>query len=115
MDYTVVGNEVNRAARLQALGETGGIIMSSETHALVKDEILSEDQGMVTLKGFARPMRAYKVVGIYEELAEAGRIVSLDRPGMRLMMNPEQLADKQARAEALAALEKAAARLRGKG
>src|SRR4029078_4558109 len=30
MDYTVVGNEVNRAARLQAHADTGGILLSSE-------------------------------------------------------------------------------------
>jgi class 3 adenylate cyclase len=111
MDYTVVGNEVNRAARLQGHADTGGILLSGETHALVKDEILSVDQGPISLKGIPRPVRAYKVTGIYDDLVDAGRIVRVDQPGMRLLVNPEELSDDGVRV-ALAALEDAAARLR---
>jgi adenylate cyclase len=91
MDYTVVGNEVNLAARLQAHAETGGILLANETYALVKDDILAEDQGHVTLKGISRPIRAFKVTGIYDELAESGQIVRVDRPGVQLLINPSEL------------------------
>jgi adenylate cyclase len=111
MDYTVVGNEVNRAARLQSHAETGGILLSSETYALAKDEILAVDQGPVALKGIPRPVRAYKVMGIYDELVESGQVIRLDQPGMHLLVNPGELTD-EGRAEALKALEQAAARLK---
>jgi class 3 adenylate cyclase len=36
MDYTVIGAEVNLAARLQSIAEPGSIVMSYETYALVR-------------------------------------------------------------------------------
>ena len=111
MDYTVIGNEVNRAARLQNHAETGGILLSSESYALVKDEISATDQGQITLKGILRPVHAYNVVGIYEELVEAGQVIKLDQPGMHLLVNPEELTEESS-AEALKALERAAKRIR---
>jgi adenylate cyclase len=107
MDYTVVGNEVNLAARLQSHAETGGILLSSETHALVQDEILAEEQGYVSLKGISRPIRAFKVVGIFDELADSGDIVRLERPGVRLLVNPADLSTEE-KADVLAALQEAA-------
>ena len=111
MDYTVVGNEVNRAARLQNHAETGGILLSSETYALVKDEISATDQGQITLKGIPRPVQAYNVVGIYDELVETGQVIKLDQPGMHLLVNPEELTEESS-AEALQALERAAKRIK---
>ena len=111
MDYTVVGNEVNRAARLQSHADTGGILLASETHALVKDVIAASEEGQITLKGIPGPVRAYKVLGIYNDLVANDRIIALDQPGMRLLVNPDELTP-ESRSVALHALEQAAARLR---
>ena len=113
MDYTVIGNEVNRAARLQNHAETGGIILSGETYALVKDEIACADQGEIALRGISRPVRAYKVLGIYDDLVEAGQIISIDQPGLRVMLNPDELTS-EGRPKALKALERAVARIKQK-
>ncbi|TKD10290.1 MAG: adenylate/guanylate cyclase domain-containing protein, partial [Mesorhizobium sp.] len=37
MDYTIIGAEANLAARLQSIAEPGGICLSYETYALVRD------------------------------------------------------------------------------
>ena len=37
MDYTIIGAEANLAARLQTIAEPGGIVMSYETYALVRE------------------------------------------------------------------------------
>jgi PAS domain S-box-containing protein len=111
MDYTVVGNEVNRAARLQVHAETGGILLSGETYALVKDVIAASEEGQIALKGIPRPVLAYKVLGIYNDLVSDGRIIALDQPGMRLLVNPDELTP-ESRTVALQALEQAVARLR---
>ena len=110
MDYTVVGNEVNLAARLQAHAETGGILLANETYALVKDEIAAEDQGAIELKGVSRPIRAFKVTGIYDDLAESGEIVRVDRPGVRLLINPSELKSDE-KASVLTALQDAVRRI----
>jgi class 3 adenylate cyclase len=83
MDYTIIGNEVNLAARLEARAEVGGILMAHETHALVKDTVLTEEGDTLTVKGFAKPVRTYGVVGLYDG------IVTLTKNGPILRLNHE--------------------------
>ena len=87
MDYTIIGNEVNLAARLESLAEVGGILMAHETHALVKDRVLAEEGDTLTVKGFAKPVRTYSVVGLYDDLAEQGRIIRKEQDGVRVLVD----------------------------
>jgi adenylate cyclase len=107
MDYTIIGNEVNLAARLQSHAELGGILVAHETSSLIKDTILTEEQESISVKGFARSVRAYKVVGIYDELEKDSRIIREERQGVRLLV------DLTKGASAIAAVENVLARLRG--
>ena len=86
MDYTIIGNEVNLAARLQSHAEVGGILMAHETQALVKDTVLAEEVDTLTIKGFAKPVRTYNVVGLYDDLVEQGRIIRREQDGVRLLV-----------------------------
>jgi class 3 adenylate cyclase len=62
MDYTAIGREVNLAARIQAMAETDGILISHATRALVQDRYPVVEQEPAMLKGFPRPVRLYRVV-----------------------------------------------------
>ncbi len=86
MDYTIIGNEVNLAARLESLAEVGGILMAHETHSLVKDTVLAEEGDILTVKGFAKPVRTYAVAGLHDDLAEQGRIIRKDEDGVRVLV-----------------------------
>jgi len=109
MDYTIIGNEVNLAARLQSHAELGGILVAHETSSLIKDTILTEEQEAVSVKGFAHPVRVYRVVGICDELEKDGRIIREERDGFRLLVD----LTKGDQASAIAAVENALARLKG--
>jgi len=87
MDYTIIGNEVNLAARLESLAEVGGILMAHETHSLVKDAVMAEEGDTLTVKGFAKPVRTYSVVGLYDDLAAQGRIIHKEQDGVRLLVD----------------------------
>jgi adenylate cyclase len=63
MDYTAQGETVNLAARLQSAAPGGGILISEATHRLVGAHFLTEDAGLLELKGLARPVRAFAVRG----------------------------------------------------
>jgi len=112
MDYTIIGNEVNLAARLETHAEVGGILLAHETHSLVKGTVLAEEGDTLTVKGFAKPVRTYSVVGLYDDLAEQGRIIRRDQEGLALVIDRDKLT-KKGRAEAINALEEAAAQLKG--
>ena len=70
MDYTIIGNEVNLAARLQSHAELGGILVAHETSSLIKDAIPTEEQEAVSVKGFVHPVRVYRVVGCPRSVGE---------------------------------------------
>ncbi|HEX9852587.1 MAG TPA: PAS-domain containing protein [Woeseiaceae bacterium] len=109
MDYTIIGNEVNLAARLESAAEPGSILLAHETNALVQDVVLTEEQPPITVKGFLRPVNTFKVVGTYDELIETGRVVLQERDGLRVLVD----LSKQDRSEAIAILEEVLSQLRG--
>ncbi len=111
MDYTIIGNEVNLAARLQTHAELGGILLAHQAYALVKDTVLAEEQEPVTVKGFARPIRTYSVVGIYNDLAADGKIIHHQRQGLQAFVDFDKLASDD-RAEAIHVFEGILSRLR---
>ena len=100
MDYTIIGNEVNLAARLESLADVGGILMAHETYSLVKDTIMAEEGDTMTIKGFAKPIRTYRVVGLYDDLVEQGRIIQEEQDGVRVMVDMKT-GDKSAAIQAI--------------
>jgi adenylate cyclase len=108
MEYTIIGNEVNLAARLQSAAEPGGILLSHETNALVQDIVLTEEYPPMTVKGFLRPIKTYKLLGTYKELVDEGRVVLQEREGLRVLVD----LTKQVSSEAIKVLEDVLAELR---
>jgi adenylate cyclase len=71
MDYTMVGGTVNLAARLEHEAPPGGVLISFETYALVKDEMRCEERGDVQVKGIAQPVATYAVLGLKQDEEQA--------------------------------------------
>ncbi|MBW1680504.1 MAG: hypothetical protein JRF59_09685 [Deltaproteobacteria bacterium] len=61
-DYTVIGNQVNIASRLESLAQGGQILISERTYALVREEVRVEQMGEVRVKGIHSPVMIYNVV-----------------------------------------------------
>lgn len=61
MDYTVVGDAVNVAARLQSLAKPGEILISDATHALLRGVTNMERMRSVKLRGREQPLDIYKM------------------------------------------------------
>ena len=108
MDYTIYGNQVNLAARLQSAAEPGGILLSYETNALVQGIVLTEEYPPMTVKGFVRPINVYKVLGTYQELVDDGKVVLQERDGLRVLVD----LTKQVSSEAIKVLEEVLAELK---
>ena len=87
MDYTIIGNEVNLAARLQSATEPGSILLSHETNALVQGLVMTEEQPPITVKGFPKPISSYKIVGTFDDLIKEGRVVLEERDGLHVLVD----------------------------
>ena len=87
MDYTIIGNAVNLTARLQSHSDIDGILLGHETYSLVKDEVAAEEQTPIKVKGFAEPIRCYKVQGLYDDLAEEGTVIREELEGFKFHLN----------------------------
>lgn len=64
MEYTVIGNQVNLAQRLQSAAKNGQILISQRTFSMVKDVFETDETEDLTLKGIHNPVAAYNVLGI---------------------------------------------------
>jgi adenylate cyclase len=65
VDYTVLGNTVNVAARLEShVARPGDVVIGPETWRLLAGEIPTEPLGELQLKGLQRKIQAYRVAGV---------------------------------------------------
>ena len=61
--YTASGPTTNVAARLAALAEGEGVILSQETKTRIGDGFDLHDLGPQSLKNVSEPIRAYRLTG----------------------------------------------------
>ena len=60
-DYTVIGDSVNIAARLESAAEKGSVLVSDTTYKLIKDFVEIEDTSSIIVKGKAEELLVHKV------------------------------------------------------
>ncbi len=62
LDYTVIGDTVNTAARLQDAAKENQIIISEDCYEKVKESFKCKKVGSISLKNKANPMTIYQVI-----------------------------------------------------
>ncbi len=60
-DYTVIGNQVNVAARLESKAQADQILISQRTYSKVKEIVKVKEMGVIDVKGIHDPVRAYDI------------------------------------------------------
>jgi adenylate cyclase len=67
MDYTIIGDNVNLGARLCAAASKDEIIISGATYDLIADHIEVEKLEPIMVKGKAKPISIYRVIGMKQK------------------------------------------------
>jgi class 3 adenylate cyclase/tetratricopeptide (TPR) repeat protein len=97
----VTGDAVNVAARLEQSAQPGEILIGEATFRLLRDAVVAEPAGPLSVKGKERPVTAYRVVEVHPE-AEAVRrhldspMVGRDRQLSLMQQTFENAADDRA-------------------
>jgi class 3 adenylate cyclase len=61
LDYTVIGNQVNVASRLESNAKAGQILISQRTYSSVQDIVEADKIGEIMVKGIHNPILTYNV------------------------------------------------------
>ena len=88
MEYSVLGDAVNVAQRLESAAPGGAVYVGHDTYVLARDHFEFEDLGTIEVKGKPEPIRCRRLVG------EAGRAAATDSaapPGERLVGRRREL------------------------
>lgn len=113
LDYTVLGTEVNLASRLETAAPPGEILISHETYSLIRDVILCDDKGAVTLKGFSQPIRVYSVVDFRKNVGDKQAYFEQRADGFSMFLDLDKVKNYD-KDRVLKALLTAAQRLKNK-
>ncbi|PDW03033.1 adenylate/guanylate cyclase domain-containing protein [Candidatus Viridilinea mediisalina] len=107
MDYTIIGGNVNLAARLQAAAPPDRIYLAASTYGLVEDLVEAEALGAIQLKGIHAPVEVWELHGLRSE--SAGNPY-LDVSAGRLRLQPLDLELDRLNPDERQVLQKALAR-----
>ena len=62
MDYTAVGDTTNLGSRMEGMARPGAVLVSGNTHRLVRDFFEFESLGKVAVKGKKEPQEAFELI-----------------------------------------------------
>lgn len=91
MDYTIIGKEVNLASRLESQADPSEILISEETYALVRDQVICRDQGQINVKGFSKPVTTYQVIDFRSELGADQSFIEHELDGFAMYLDANKI------------------------
>ena len=106
LHYTALGNVVNEAARIQAWGQAGQILLSQDTYGYIKDSYECREYETVTLKGQTRKLTLYELSLQQQEWRS--QLLNHQQAGLEIHLDPSSVDDKD---QAIRYLKKALAEI----
>ena len=91
LDYTVIGNGVNLASRLESNAKPNSILISEDTYLHVRSEINCSKNNTIKVKGVSYPVQTYKVEGLMMDQADQFGLTEHQIPGLSLILDQSKI------------------------
>ena len=91
LDYTVIGNGVNLASRLESNAKPNSILISEDPYLHVRSEINCSKNNTIKVKGVSYPVQTYKVEGLMMEPADQFGLTEHQIPGLSLILDQSKI------------------------
>tara|TARA_B100001250_G_C19790218_1_gene786121 strand:- start:442 stop:2136 length:1695 start_codon:yes stop_codon:yes gene_type:complete len=90
LDYTVLGNGVNLASRLESLADPNEILISENTFNVIKNDIDCTYVDEIIVKGKSHPIKIFQVQKIISK-KDRSDAIDYETDGFSLMLDKEQI------------------------
>jgi len=92
LDYTVLGNGVNLASRLESMADSNEILISENTFNLVKEHIDCNYFDEIIVKGKSHLIKTFQVAGIKSK-QDSSKKIQISKDGFNLMIDKNKIKD----------------------
>ena len=93
LDYTVLGNGVNLASRLESAAKTNEILISENTYNIINKEIKCEYIDEISVKGRSHPVKTFQVEDLIPNEIESNDL-NYETDGFSVILDEEKIKNK---------------------
>ena len=94
LDYTVLGNGVNLASRLETLANPNEILISENTYNVIRNDIRCTYFDEIKVKGKSHPIKTFQVQNLIIDKSDR-ETIDFETDGFSLMLKKEQIKNRE--------------------
>lgn len=94
LDYTVLGNGVNLASRLETLANPNEILISENTYNVIRNDIRCTYFDEIKVKGKSHPIKTFQVQNLILDKSDR-ETIDFETDGFSLMLRKEQIKNRE--------------------
>ena len=95
LDYTIIGNGVNLASRIETNAEPNKILLSEDTYLLIKNNISCLKKQKISVKGISYPVQTYEVLRFANKKSKNNSIFEKSIPGLSMSFDKSAIEDNE--------------------
>jgi len=94
LDYTVLGNGVNLASRLESLANANEILVSENTYNVIRNDIRCTYIDEIKVKGKSHPIKTFQVQDLISDQSDR-EMMDFETDGFSLLLDKRHIKNKE--------------------